>query len=270
MASSQEKEEPLGVVGAGGASGLPQRAILREVLGAFAVSLVATIVLYQLRIIPFVRENLHALVGAVFLLLPITILQRRDQDFARFGIALGGLFGAGPRRSGVFGLARDLVSITWRNLGRIVSDAAFALAVAFAVFPAFFVGFRIYWNATRPFSFHPPPGFASIALAQLIVVGLPEEFFYRGYVQTRMKELFPRTWRIAGADVSPLGLVATSALFALGHFLVDLQPARLAVFFPSFLFGWMRERRGTIGASAVFHAMCNVFADTLMIGYFGR
>ncbi|MBI2898024.1 MAG: CPBP family intramembrane metalloprotease [Deltaproteobacteria bacterium] len=249
---------------------LTRRVVVREVLGSFGVSLAATIVLYQLRVIPFVRENLHALVAVVFMLLPITLLQRRNEDFGRFGIAMGGLFGAAPRRPGLVGLVRDLVSIVWRNRARIVSDAGFALVVAFAVFPAFFVGFRIYWNATRPFSFHPPPGFAAIALAQLVVVGLPEEFFYRGYVQTRMREVFPRTWRIAGADVSPMGLLATSTFFALGHFLVDLQPARLAVFFPSFLFGWMRERRGTIGASAIFHAMCNVFADTLMIGYFGR
>jgi membrane protease YdiL (CAAX protease family) len=248
-----------------------RRPVVREVLVAFALSLGTTIVLYQLRFIPFVHENLHALVGVVFLLLPITILQRSSEDFGRFGISMGGLFGKeAARRPGFLGLAVDVVTITYRNLGRIASDAAFATAIAFAVFPAFLVGFKIYWNATRSFSFHPPAGFVGIALAQLVVVGLPEEFFYRGYVQTRLREVFPRTIRLGGAEVSPLAIVATSALFALGHFLVNLEPARLAVFFPALLFGWIRDRRGTIGASAIFHAMCNVFADTLMLGYFGR
>ena len=241
----------------------------REVLLVFGASLAATVVLYRLRGVSFIGDNLHALVGTVFLLLPILVLQRRDEDFARFGIAFGGLLGSGPRRPGVLGLVQDLVTLTWRHRRRILGDFAFALAVACVVFPPFAVGFRFWQQPTRPFAFVPPAGFWGVAFAQFVVVGLPEELFYRGYVQTRLRDVFPRTVHVLGADVSPLSLLGTSALFALGHFLVDLQPARLAVFFPSFLFGWMRERRGTIGASALFHAMCNVVADILTIGYFG-
>jgi membrane protease YdiL (CAAX protease family) len=239
------------------------------VLVVFAVSLAATIVLYRLRGVSIIGDNLHALVGTVFLLLPILVLQRRDEDFGRFGIALGGLLGGAPRRPGVLGLAQDLVTSTWRHRSRILGDVAFAIAVACIVFPPFLFAFLFWWHPTRAFSFVAPPGFAGVALAQLVVVGLPEEFFYRGYLQTRLREAFPRTMRVLGTDVSPLALVATSALFALGHFLVDLDPSRLAVFFPSLLFGWIRERRGTIGSSAVFHAMCNVLVDVLRIGYFG-
>ena len=242
----------------------------REVLGAFAVSLVATVVLYRLRGVPIIGENLHALVGAVFLLLPILILQRRGEDFGRFGIALGGLLGGAERRPGVTGLVVDLFSAIRRHRARILADVGFAIAVACLVYPPFVLAFRFWWQPTRAFSFVAPAGFWGVALAQLVVVGLPEEFFYRGYVQTRLHDAFPRTVRVLGVDISPLALVGTSVLFALGHFLVDLQPSRLAVFFPSFLFGWIRQKRGSIGASAVFHAMCNVFADILMIGYFGN
>ena len=121
----------------------------------------------------------------------------------------------------------------------------------------------------RAFDFRAPPDFWGVAIAQLLVVGLPEEFFYRGSVQTRLTDAFPRTVRILGAELSPVALLLTSTLFAFGHFLVDLDPARLAVFFPSFVFGWMRARRGTIAAGALFHALCNVVADILRIGYFG-
>lgn len=242
---------------------------IAEVLGAFGVSLVATVVLYRLRGVSIIGDNLHALVGTVFLLLPILLLQHRGEDFGRYGIALGGLLGGAPRRPGIIGLLSDLVTLTWKHRGRILSDVGFAIAIGCIVFPPFLLAFKFWWRPTHAFSFVAPPGFWSIAFAQLVVVGLPEEFFYRGYVLTRLGDAFPKRWRVLGAEVSPLALLATSALFALGHFLVDFDPSRLAVFFPSFLFGWIRLRRGTIGASAVFHAMCNVVADILMIGYFG-
>lgn len=242
---------------------------MREVLAAFGLSLAATVALYQLRGVSIIGDNLHALVGTVFLLLPILLLQRRGEDFERYGIALGGLLGGAPRRPGLLGLLADLVTLTWKNRARMLGDLAFAVAVGCVVFPPFVLAFKFWWHPTRPFSFVAPPGFWGVALAQLVVVGLPEEFFYRGYVQTRLHDAFPRTVRVLGADVSPLAVLLTSTLFALGHFLVDFDPSRLAVFFPSFLFGWIRQRRGTIGASAVFHATCNVVADVLMIGYFG-
>jgi membrane protease YdiL (CAAX protease family) len=44
-------------------------------------------------------------------------------------------------------------------------------------------------------------------------------------------------------------------------------PARLAVFFPALLFGWLRARTGGIGASVCFHAICNVYSQLLGRGY---
>ena len=55
--------------------------------------------------------------------------------------------------------------------------------------------------------------------------------------------------------------------FALGHLATVHSPARLAVFFPSLLFGWLRARTRGIGASCLFHAMCNVFSEVLGKGY---
>ena len=49
--------------------------------------------------------------------------------------------------------------------------------------------------------------------------------------------------------------------------LTEPHPARLAVFFPSLLFGWLRARTGGIGTSVIFHAMCNLFVAVLARGY---
>ena len=88
-------------------------------------------------------------------------------------------------------------------------------------------------------------------------VAIPEEFFYRGYMQTRFNEVYPKKIRIFGVSVG-MGLIWTSVLFAFGHSVVMLQWWHFAIFFPSLLFGWMREKSGGILSGAMIHACCNV------------
>ena len=97
---------------------------------------------------------------------------------------------------------------------------------------------------------------------QLLLVALPEELFYRGYLQTRLQQLFGRRLVIFGGDVGPAVLV-TSAVFALGHLIAIPAPGRLAVFFPSLLFGWLRDRTGSIVPGIVFHALSNLLLAVL-------
>ncbi|MFW5966181.1 MAG: myxosortase MrtP [Persicimonas sp.] len=108
------------------------------------------------------------------------------------------------------------------------------------------------------------------ALTHLVFIALPEEFFYRGFLQTRIGQALAARRAKRGDDASPrrfFGLISaknliTSALFALGHLLIPiggaLSPARASVFFPSLAFGWLRERTGTIAAPVVYHATANL------------
>jgi CAAX protease family protein len=161
------------------------------------------------------------------------------------------------------------------DVGRLAGDAAraigWALALAAVCFVPFYVGFRAWahyvWHARQPFVFPPfTTRLASDAAAQLLIVALPEEAFYRGYLQTRLDDAWPRGIQLLGARVGP-SLVVTSAIFAAGHFATIHDPARLAVFFPSLLFGWLRARTGGVGASIGFHALCNLFSESLMRGF---
>ena len=108
----------------------------------------------------------------------------------------------------------------------------------------------------------------TLVLVQILVVGLPEEVFYRGFLQPRLELIWPPRLRILGAPWG-FGVVATSVLFALGHYLVDWNPGRLAVFFPSLLFGWIRNRSGSVAAGAVFHGMSNVLLAVVSRAYIG-
>jgi membrane protease YdiL (CAAX protease family) len=105
-------------------------------------------------------------------------------------------------------------------------------------------------------------------LVQLGLVALPEEVLYRGYLQTRLNARWRPRWRLLGATVGP-GLFVAAGLFALGHLAIDPGPQRLAVFFPGLLFGWLRERTGTVVAPVVVHGLSNVLIRAVASFYFG-
>ncbi|MBT3219519.1 MAG: CPBP family intramembrane metalloprotease [Proteobacteria bacterium] len=96
----------------------------------------------------------------------------------------------------------------------------------------------------------------------LFFVAIPEEFFYRGYLQTRLDEVFEPRWKIFGAMLGP-GWLITCVIFAFGHSIVQFQWWHFAIFFPSLVFGWMRARTGGIVAGALFHAWSNITVSIL-------
>lgn len=102
----------------------------------------------------------------------------------------------------------------------------------------------------------------SLLFLQLVAVALPEELFYRGFLQPRLAQLLPGRLQILGADFGP-SVWLTSALFAVGHVLTIPQPGRLAVFFPSLMFGWLANKTGSIWLSVLVHALSNVLLTVL-------
>jgi membrane protease YdiL (CAAX protease family) len=195
------------------------------------------------------------LVGFVFLAATWLLVWRRDDDRVRAaGLALG-----------------DLVIPGRLDLVRVVREAAGAVAWAVAlgalIALPYFVGWRLWWAPRLTFSLALRPfDVANEGLGQLLVIALPEESFYRGYLQSRLDEVWTPRWRVLGARVGP-GVLGAAAIFAIGHIATVPLPARLAVFFPALLFGWLRARTGGIGASVCLHAICNVYSQILGRGY---
>lgn len=100
----------------------------------------------------------------------------------------------------------------------------------------------------------------------LFFVAIPEEFFYRGYFQTRLNEVFPRRGLVFGVPVG-WALPLASLFFAFGHSLVVFRWWHFATFFPGLVFGWLRERTGNPLAGALFHAWANVTVAWLDTAY---
>ncbi len=194
-------------------------------------------------------------VGLAFLGVTWLVALRRDDagETAHFGLSLGGLLDPAPidpRRI----LRETLVALGW------------ALLFAAVLFPPFWLGYVFWWKPPHAFIPAPPPALGDDVLGQLLVIALPEEAFYRGFLQTAFDDAWPRRWRILGAEIGP-GLLVASTVFALGHLATEVNPNRLAVFFPALLFGWLRVRTRGIGAPLLLHAMANIFASWLAHSY---
>jgi membrane protease YdiL (CAAX protease family) len=144
------------------------------------------------------------------------------------------------------------------TLERFRFSLSMFLAFSLVFLPAYGL---LYW-LYRSWWFHLPVriGFQQdwllLLLYHLLCVALPEEVFYRGYVQSRLGRAFPPVVNLIGARVG-FGWLYTAFLFALGHYVISLRPESLATFFPGLLFGWLRERTGSVVASTAFHALCN-------------
>jgi membrane protease YdiL (CAAX protease family) len=248
-------QELAGGSGEGAGAPTPRRrsALLEALLVSAAVTAAVGVIATAL------PPHWHStLVGVTFLGATWALVWRRDDDrVRRSGLALGGLLIPGRFRVGV--LARSAaVACAW------------GIGTAAIIAVPFFVGWHAWWAASMPrltFSLAVRPvEVADEALAQVLVIALPEEAFYRGYLQSRLDDVWPPQWRILGARVGP-GLLAGAAIFALGHLVTVHAMTRLAVFFPALLFGWLRARTGGVGASVCFHAICNLYSQALGRGY---
>lgn len=226
----------------------PQRSAPRTLLIAVGVTLLVVACSYLLP-----NEWAGTAVGLCFLLATYELVLRgADNDQVRaYGLSFGGLLETEPLD------ARRIVKDTLVALG-------WCVGAAIVVFPPFVIGFLFWWQPATSFSWAPLSLLTGDALGQLLAVALPEEAFYRGYLQTSLDAAWPKRWKLFGGYLSP-GIIVASLLFALGHLLTEPNLSRLAVFFPSLLFGWLRTRTRGIGASVGFHAMSNLFS-----AYLGR
>ena len=97
-------------------------------------------------------------------------------------------------------------------------------------------------------------------LIAIAVAAIPEEFFFRGYIQEHVFAKYDRKI----LKIVSLKNLFTSLLFGLVHALAFLDITRAATFFPSLLFGLFTEKsRGRIFYSILFHVVSNILAFIL-------
>ncbi len=104
---------------------------------------------------------------------------------------------------------------------------------------------------------HPQIG--SLIVTHFLVIGLSEEVFFRGYLQTELNRSFGTPYELWGARIG-WGLLAAAVLFGLCHVIYgDLTRMRVAFF--GLFAGWLRERSDGIALPAAYHGLANVLYD---------
>ncbi len=224
---------------------------IQESVGLWAASFLAILAASA-----FLRGYAKLIATVSFLYFPLIAMNRREEDYQDYGVTL--------RR--------------WRE------DLKLAALLFAVVVPIYFGGYALFaylighlprsvagfvWPYGTIAHFKPrvPAKLDLWLLDQLFVVALPEEFFYRGYLQTRLRDAWPQGRLFLGARLGP-AFFLTAALFAVGHLAV-FEIWRLSVFFPALLFGWLRERTGTVIGATGFHAACNIYELLLRASFFG-
>ncbi|MBL90989.1 MAG: hypothetical protein CMH56_04155 [Myxococcales bacterium] len=137
-------------------------------------------------------------------------------------------------------------------------------------FPPFAVGhhyFQLYMaKQEMVFELQMPPDFLAFIVFQILLVALPEELFYRGFMLGALLRWWPNERTICGIPVGKAVLVS-SIYFALAHFVGEYNILRLGPFFPAFLFAYLRMRGASIFGAITFHACSNIFSQILFVGY---
>jgi uncharacterized protein len=199
--------------------------------------------------------NLAGIAAVAFVLLPDRRLRARGETWEVYGLAWGRGLLVGLAVCAVVFPAFLALFAGWARLLPHLPDGLARLLAPYALPPSPQLRF--------------PARLPLLVLNQFLVVALPEELFYRGWMQTSWAATDPgRRARVLGADLGR-GFLATQALFALGH-LVVFQVWRLGTFFPGLLFGWLRARTGGLAAPVVVHALSNVFIATLEASFYGQ
>lgn len=148
----------------------------------------------------------------------------------------------------------EVYGLTWHNLGSL----RFHLATCTAIFGSYALLHYAYARIVHGLHFEAtlPPNLLETAFAQVVVVGLSEEFFFRGYLQTHLNAACGRRYRLLGASWGK-GLIYAALLFGLCH-IVTGDLARMRVAFFGLFAGWLRERTGSIAVPAAYHGVANL------------
>jgi hypothetical protein len=236
----------------------------RAALWTWLIVALLVVVLVRINItLPGIGHLGSALVAVLFLYAPVFVAWLRDEDLVDYGFTSANL---------------------WRSIG-------IAAATIVVVFPLFVLAYFAFYEVACKSQLlahlvphnmcstygglagiHAPiltwsgsaPGTLSVefCLVQMVVVALPEELFFRGFLLHLLEKRYPPTRRLLGGGIGR-ALVLSAIAFALIHLPKESDPRALATFFPGLIFGWMRSSTRSILAGTITHGSSNILIKLL-------
>ncbi len=162
-----------------------------------------------------------------------------------------------------------------KNLHSVLFSLKTFFLTALVIFPPFLFLNHIYqhivfkWPLMLSPYLHIPPAFWELLLIQTLLVGLPEEFFFRGYVQTTLHPfLSQKIGCLKKIQIDASWAIPASAfIFAFSHSFITFRWWHFSIFFPALVFGWLREKTNGLIAPILFHALSNLLMNLIQMAY---
>src|SRR4029450_7899275 len=231
-----------------------RRRSLTEALLVWFVAVAAASLLFHLRSLsPVLAHNLMAFTSAILLYLPARVLWVRRESFDFFERTRGALLNSLKWTLYVSLLIFPILALL-NHFYQAIPIEIKAFGTGFWKLESHYVSAPSNLSLVKTFFFH------------LVMVALPEEFFFRGYLLKRLKEVFTDRIDFWGVKIG-WAFFLTAFLFALSHSLIVVRWWHFAIFFPALVFGWSRDKTGAITASILFHALSNTFAAWVALHY---
>ncbi len=129
------------------------------------------------------------------------------------------------------------------------------------VFPLLFIGVLLldHYKVSLPMRPIIPEGRFYIWFCyQILFVAIPEEIFFRGYLQSNIIYLFSS---LSGKKIRFLewyGIIICAVAFALSHVVLLGSSISLITFFPGLIMGWLFFRTNSLLAPILFHVIANI------------
>src|SRR5262249_10350146 len=147
--------------------------------GAVREAMVAWAVTFALIIAAFIvyRPAAKLVATAGFLYVPMWLARRRGEDARHYGLRF-------DVWRGDLALAAAVIVM----LVPVSCLVSFSFVQFLNLFPPDVIQWLPPLHGRPNFGLRSPPQFGTWAVDQLFVVALPEEFFYRGFIQTRLRD----------------------------------------------------------------------------------
>ncbi len=208
-----------------------------EILVVTAITIGSLLILSKSNLFSKDFKYQHSISFAIWIYVPTIVILIRRRKFEEYGITLKG----------------------WKNSLLLTS------ITLLIVYPPYFIAFYFFeiFVKSATFQLTLSHAFPTSFVFLTLFISLPEEYFFRGYLQTELNRLLGKKYWLFGVNFG-FGLILSAILFGFVHFLFEAGWPGFLTMFAALLFGWLREQTGGILAPTLFHGFGNVIYVTLV------
>src|SRR3989338_1502019 len=212
-----------------------------ESLILLLLTLIICKIIYECRFLPWVHQYLSTLTALLLIYIPFSYMWWRR-------------------------LALDFIE---RDFKSMIRSLEIGIIFSVIIFPIFLLANNLYQELFLASLYRGwyYPEIVQFSVYQIFLIAIPEEFFFRGYIQSQLNRIFPPNFSLFGLRWG-WSIPLTALIFAFSHTFITFQWWHFSIFFPGLVFGVLREKTGGLMAPIFFHTLSNVIVQG--IGYMYR